>query len=130
MARAAALPLAAAPLQSDFANLIVCPLPVLLLALGFLSAPVFHGRRLAQRWSWMWWPIVGQSITRAAICGSFVVLAGGAPRGMATALQREADVHTDMLLVQLLGTRAACVDRSYRSPGGSSTQNARCLTRA
>ena len=75
----------------------ICRQKDLLLALGIVSAPDYHGRRLAQRHSWMRWPNVGHD-GEAQICGTFVVRAGRAPRGVSTALQREAVVHNDMLL--------------------------------
>ena len=71
----------------------------LVLALGVISAPDYHGRRMAQRHSWMRWPNVGHGDGHT-VCGSFVVRAGDAPRGVATALLREADVHGDMLLAR------------------------------
>lgn len=72
--------------------------PELLLALGVLSSPDYHGRRMAQRHSWMRWPNVGR-FNDSAICATFVVRAGGAPLGVATALRREAATHGDTLLV-------------------------------
>ena len=75
-----------------------CPQSEVLVALGILSAPDYHIRRMAQRHSWMRWPNVGR-FDGAAMCVSFVVRAGGAPRGVAQALKREASVHGDMLLV-------------------------------
>ena len=76
----------------------LCPQPDLLLALGIVSAPDYHMRRMAQRHSWMRWPNVGH-FDGAAICASFIVRAGNAPAVIASALRREADAHGDMLLV-------------------------------
>ena len=77
----------------------VCSQQDLVLALGIISAPDYFGRRLAQRHSWMRWANVGQG-DRHTVCASFVVRAGDPPRGVATALQREAEIHGDMLLVR------------------------------
>jgi hypothetical protein len=83
---------------ADSGGTIVCAQQGLVLALGIISAPDYSGRRLAQRHSWMRWPNVGHGDGHA-VCGAFVVRAGAAPRRVATALQREADVHRDTLLV-------------------------------
>ena len=66
---------------------LLCSQPDLVLALGIVSAPSHHGRRMAQRHSWMRWPNVGHR-EGAAICGAFIVRSGGAPFGIATALPR------------------------------------------
>ena len=76
----------------------LCPQRELLLALGIVSAPDYHGRRMAQRHSWMRWPSVGH-FEGASTCATFIVRAGHAPHGIATALRREAAVHGDTLLV-------------------------------
>ena len=86
-------------LELDSGGSHVCTQQNLVVALGIISAPSYHGRRMAQRHSWMRWSNVGQS-GAATICSSFVVRAGDAPRGITTALQREADVHGDLLLVR------------------------------
>ena len=75
-----------------------CPQADLLLALGIVSAPDYHGRRMAQRHSWMRWSNVGHGPSDS-VCASFVVRAGAAPVGMANALRREARVHGDVLLM-------------------------------
>lgn len=72
--------------------------PDLVLALGVVSAPDYHARRMAQRHSWMRFPEVGRFVG-AAVCSSFVVRAGGAPRRVEAALSREAIAHGDTLLV-------------------------------
>lgn len=77
----------------------VCRQEALTLAVGIVSPPENHGRRLAQRHSWMRWPNVGQSLD-ATCCATFIVRAGHAPRGVASALLREAAVHDDTLLVR------------------------------
>ena len=83
----------------DTASTLVCPQASLVVALGIISAPEYHGRRLAQRHSWMRWPNVGHGEGQT-ICASFVVRAGDAPLVAAAKLQREADVHGDLLLVR------------------------------
>ena len=50
----------------------------------------------------MRWPTVGHGPLHE-ICPSFVVRAGHAPRGVSTALQRELEVHKDVLLVGAVG---------------------------
>lgn len=80
---------------------LLCQQPDLLLALGIVSAPDYHGRRMAARHSWMRWPSVGQRAT-ASTCAQFIVRAGGAPIGTLRALRREAKVHGDTLLVQAI----------------------------
>ena len=78
----------------------LCPQHNLLLALGIISAPDYHGRRMAQRHSWMRWPMASRHSASATICANFVVRAGRAPIGVARALRREAATHVDTLLVR------------------------------
>ena len=78
---------------------LLCAQSELLLAIGIVSAPDYHPRRMAQRHSWMRWPSVGHH-EGASTCATFIVRAGNAPPDVARALQRETDAHGDTLLVR------------------------------
>ena len=79
-----------------------CPNQPFLLALGILSAPGYHGRRMAQRHSWMRWPHVGSTVGKE-ICAKFIIGLVGLRMALQTTCERELAAHSDMLLVQAIG---------------------------